>query len=109
MVTLEQGRGREQHGRRPALIIQSEGGNDFSETTIIAAMSMHAPAGFLFRVAVSAEESGLREASTIMLDQLRTISQDRLRECVGHASPAVMEEVDRALHYSLGLAGCQIV
>ncbi len=103
LVNLERGRGREQQGTRPALIIQSDEGNEFAASTIIAAMSTQASGSFLFRVEVKPQDSGLREASTVMLDQLRTISQERLREPIGRVPPSVMAEVDRAMHISLGL------
>lgn len=103
LVNLERGRGTEQHGTRPALIVQSDEGNQFSASTIIAAMSTQASGHFRFRVVVQPEDSGLRGTSTVMLDQLRTIGQERLRSVIGRVSPSVMEEVDRALRYSLGL------
>jgi mRNA-degrading endonuclease toxin of MazEF toxin-antitoxin module len=66
-------------------------------------MSTSAIADFPVRVRVTPSESGLRESSTVMLDQLRTISQTRLREPLGRLTPHVMQDVDRALHRSLGL------
>ena len=103
LVSLDATRGREQRGQRPALVIQNDSGNEFSATTMVAVMSTQANAGYHFRVEVQPDEGGLREASTIMLDQIRTVDQTRLRDRLGKASPAVMEEVDRALHHSLGL------
>ena len=55
------------------------------------------------RVFVTLKQSGLREDSSIMLDQLRTISSDRLGQKVGQLTNDKMAEVDEALHYSLGL------
>lgn len=103
LVNLERGRGSEQQGRRPALVLQSDEGNEFASSTIVAAMSTRASADFPVRVQVKPGDSGLRETSTVMLDQLRTVSQERLREPMGRLPPHVMQDVDRALHRSLGL------
>jgi mRNA interferase MazF len=105
IVSFDPARGVEQRGTRPALVIQSDSGNEFANSTIVAAMSTSASADYLFRVEVGPENSGLREASTIMLDQITTISLQRLKEPVGQVSSWVMEEVDSALKYSLGLVG----
>jgi mRNA interferase MazF len=39
----------------------------------------------------------------IMLEQVRTIDRERLKEYVGHADEATMQSVDRAIVVSLGL------
>jgi len=105
-VNFDPGRGSEQRGSRPALVIQNDRGNEFSEKTIVASMSTRSGPGYPFRVSVSAKESGLSEQSEVLLDQILTITQDRLGRRVGHVAPTTMEEIDRALHYSLGIIFC---
>jgi mRNA interferase MazF len=100
----ERVRGHEQRGIRPALIIQSDLGNASSETTIVASLtSREFAAVYPFHVPVSPDESGLREDSTVQLEQLQTLSMDRLGRRVGRLSPEKMLEVDVAIHRSLGL------
>lgn len=101
IVSFDPARGREQGGIRPAVIIQNDDGNEFASTTIVAAMTKQ-DRDYPVRVRVSPRESGLREASSVMLDQIRTVSRDRLRERVGRLIPSAMEDVDRALRKSLG-------
>ena len=108
LVTFPQGRRGEQQGRRPALIIQNDQGNEYSPTTVVATMTSRLTE-YRFHVRVNARDSGLDGESTVMLEQLRTISQDRLGRLIGRLPPDVMHEVDRALHYSLGLMTCPIV
>ncbi len=105
LVNFARARGSEQAGQRPALIIQSDVGNEYSATTIIAAMSTSRAEGYPFRVSVSPGDSGLREQSTVLLDELLTVSVERLGRRLGHLSPHVIEQVDRAIHHSLGLIG----
>jgi mRNA interferase MazF len=106
LVNFDPGRGSEQRGTRPALVIQNDRGNEFSEKTIVASMSTRRGPAYPFRVSVSAKESGLSEHSEVLLDQVLTITQDRLGRRLGHVAPATMEEIDRALHYSLGIVFC---
>jgi len=103
MVSFEPARGFEQAGFRPGLVIQNDDGNQFASTTIVAAMTRQ-HRDYPVRVRVGAKESGLREASSVMLDQLRTVSQDRLGRRVGRLTPNAMVDVDDALRVSLGLA-----
>lgn len=103
MVNFGGGSGSRQAGLRPALVIQSDLGNEYASTTIVAAMSTAPGPAYPVRVTVSPGESGLRETSTVKLDQIVTVDQRALGRRVGRLAPAVMQEVDRALHYSLGL------
>ena len=96
-------RGSEQGGKRPALIIQNDTGNTSSTTTIIAAITSKAKASYPFHVEVSAQESGLPQDSTILLEQIFTISKSRLIRRNSVLSLAKMRDVDRALQFSLSL------
>lgn len=99
-------RGSEQGGQRPALIIQNDTGNTSSTTsttTIIAAITAKTKASYPFHVEVSAQESGLPQDSTILLEQILTISKSRLIRRASVLSSARMRDVDRALQFSLSL------
>jgi mRNA interferase MazF len=103
-IGSRQSRGSEQAGRRPALIIQNDFGNETSETTIVALMTSHAfSRDYPFHVAVGPAESGLPGPSTVLLEQLQTVSTERLYQRAGSLPSHVMEQVDRAIHLSLGL------
>lgn len=96
-------RGSEQGGRRPALIIQNNVGNTSSSTTIIAAITSKKKGPYSFHVDISAAESGLPHDSTILFEQLLTISQSRLISKAGSLSPIKVREIDMALKISLGI------
>jgi len=95
-------KGSEQGGRRPALVIQNDSGNASSPTTIVAAITSRQKKPYPFHVDVTAAESGLSKAGTILLEQILTVSQDRLSRRAGMLSPSKMAEVDKALRVSLG-------
>ena len=101
----EPGRGSEQRGRRPALILQNDTGNRYSLTTIVAAVTSHGPRQLPIVVPVSAVESGLPRDSFVNLAHILTIDKRRLLRRCGSLSPERMLDVDQALKISFGVAG----
>ena len=95
------GRGSEQQGVRPGLVVQNDKGNANSPTTIIVAMTTQARRPYPFQVAVTAAESGLDGDGLVLCEQVVTIDQSRLREKIGELTPDKMQEVDKALRRSL--------
>ncbi len=97
------GRGSEQTGTRLALVVQNDVGNQYSPTTIVAAISTRPARAYPFQVAITADESRLPRDSIIKCEQIQTIDQNRLGRLVGVIGGEKMLEVDLALHRSLGL------
>ena len=98
------GRGREQGGARPVTVIQNDRGNETSDTTIVALMTSRVSARtYPMHVVVGPGETGLEGRSTILLEQIQTVDISRLGRRTGMLLPRTMQEVDSALHHSLGL------
>lgn len=97
--------GCEQGGIRPVLIIQNNVGNHFSPTVIAAAITSRKKKDMPTHVLIDENNTRLFADSRIMLEQVRTIDRERLKEYVGHADSATMQSVDRAIAVSLGLSG----
>ncbi|HBT48032.1 MAG TPA: PemK family transcriptional regulator [Peptococcaceae bacterium] len=96
--------GSEQGGTRPVLIIQNDIGNQYSPTTIVAAITSQINKAKLpTHVEISAAQSGLERDSVILTEQIRTIDKSRLRQKVAFLDDEIMEKVNRALEISLGL------
>ncbi len=93
--------GSEQGGLRPVLIIQNDLGNRSSLTTIVAAITSKQKKSYAFHVEITASESGLRNDSVVLLEQIRTVNQSRLRNKVGCLSSTKMHDVNKALKVSL--------
>lgn len=97
--------GSEQSGTRPCLIIQNNVGNQFSGTVIIAAItSRMSKTKIPTHVSLRESEGGLVKNSMVLLEQIRTIDKNRLREHMGRLSEKTMESINRALQISFGLA-----
>ena len=102
-VDFGQPRGSEQGGRRPALIVQNDLGNQASSVTIVAALtSRPMRREYPFHVHVGAPL--LPKEGTVLCEQIRTVAMDRLEGSPLAALPEnLMHDVDKALMHSLGL------
>jgi mRNA interferase MazF len=96
--------GSEQGGRRPVVVLQNDIGNQYSPTTIVAAITSRLKKAKLpTHVEIKAEKFNLAKNSVVLLEQLRTIDKKRLGERIGCFDEETMTLVDRALSVSLGL------
>lgn len=95
--------GCEQGGVRPVLIIQNNVGNHFSPTVIAAAITSRRKKDMPTHVLLDEEGTRLFTDSRIMLEQVRTIDRERLKDYVGSANAATMQYVDHAIAVSFGL------
>ena len=102
-VNWSPGKGSEQSGLRPSLVIQNNIGNEYSPTTIVAALTTAIEKPYPFLVKVTAKESGLPKDSTVNLAVIMTIDKTRLSSKCGELSEANMREVNEAIRASLGL------
>lgn len=98
--------GSEQGGTRPVLIIQNDMGNRHSPTVIAAAITSRQKKRPLpTHIRLEDSPRGLEQESTVLLEQVRTIDRARLKEYIGRADRATMQDVDHAIAVSFGLDG----
>jgi mRNA interferase MazF len=103
-VDFGEGRGREQRGRRPALVVQNDRGNRSSGHTVVAILSTAAlPRVYPFTVPYEAGKGGLKRAGHVNCAHLHTIDQSRLEEFAGQFDTDMMSRVGEALRYELDL------
>ena len=96
--------GSEQGGMRPVLIVQNDTGNRHSPTVIAAAItSRMGKAPLPTHISLTGRSCGLSRDSIILLEQIRTIDKQRLRERMGRLPEETMGQVDRAIALSFGL------
>ena len=95
--------GCEQGGIRPVLIIQNNTGNHFSPTVIAAAITGRRKKDMPTHVLLDEEGTRLFTDSCILLEQVRTIDRERLKEYVGSVNTETMQYVDHAIAVSFGL------
>ena len=100
------GRGSEQTGMRPALIIQSDAGNRNPryDLTIVATLSTKGKATIPTHVELTPSPgNGLREVTYVKGEQIMTVAKERLRDRIGRVSEQDMNRVEAALKRSQGL------
>jgi len=97
--------GSEQGGIRPVLIIQNDIGNKHSPTVIVAAITSRVTKATLPTHCNLNAHAGLEVNSIALLEQIRTIDKQRLKERVGTLEHEDMQAVNEALAISVGLNG----
>ncbi|HJB01985.1 MAG TPA: type II toxin-antitoxin system PemK/MazF family toxin [Candidatus Mediterraneibacter merdavium] len=96
--------GSEQGGIRPVLIIQNNVGNKHSPTVICAAVTSRMNKAKLpTHIEISTRDYDIVKNSVILLEQIRTIDKQRLKEYVCHIDGGMMRKVDQAIRISLEL------
>lgn len=98
--------GSEQGGLRPVLIIQNDVGNRYSPTVIAAAITSRMGKTRLpTHIDIYADKAGLAKDSVVLLEQIRTLDKQRLKEKMGHLDDGMMNEINNAIAVSFGLGG----
>ena len=96
--------GSEQGGVRPVLINQNDVGNKHSPTVICAAITSRMNKAKLpTHVELNTRRCAMIKDSVILLEQLRTIDKQRLKEKICHIDEELQQKVDEALMVSLEL------
>ena len=96
--------GSEQGGIRPVLIIQNDVGNRHSPTVICAAITSRMNKAKLpTHVEIDARRYPIVKPSVVLLEQIRTIDKQRLRDLVCHLDEEIMNKVDEAIRISFEL------
>lgn len=101
--------GSEQGGLRPVLIVQNDVGNRYSPTVIAAAITSKTGKTKLpthidvLCANSSVGDLGLARDSVILLEQVRTIDKQRLKEHIGHLDEYTMQKVNNAISVSFGI------
>ena len=107
LIDLGAGRGHEQSGQRPALVLSIDGFNAGPAELLVVvpltsqtAKSKNIPA----HLRVDPPEGGLKTPSVVLCDQLRTVSKDRLgKDPWGIVSDVTLMKVENAVRVLLGL------
>ena len=96
--------GSEQGGVRPVLIIQNDVGNRHSPTVICAAITSRMNKAKLpTHVELNRGSCDMIRDSVILIEQVRTIDKQRLKEKICHIDGELLQKVNEALMISLEL------
>ena len=105
LVNFDPTVGAEIKKTRPALILQNDIANRHSSITIVAAITSQFEAPlYPTEVLIRAREGGLTVDSVVLLNQIRSLDKQRLVRRLGAIQQATMDQVERALMISFGMA-----
>lgn len=105
LVNFNPGRGSEQKGTRPALVIQNNTGNQYAATTIVAAITTTIKS-YPVTLVLEKGDGGLPQRSMINLAQILTLDKKRLIRKISSLPEDKLAHLDRAIAISLGLDVC---
>jgi mRNA interferase MazF len=94
---------------RPAVVIQNDVGNAYSDNLILASISSAVPEKEFpvhYRIAAGTEiakQAGLSVDCVVKAETIITIPKDRVIEILGHFPAEAMAEIDQRLRVSLAL------
>jgi mRNA interferase MazF len=95
--------GREQSGRRPAVVVSADPLNESRAGVAIVVPTTTTPRGLPSHVEIDPTSSGLDELSYAKCEDVKSISEQRLIAQLGAVSDVVMLEIARALRFLLYL------
>lgn len=96
-------RGREQSGRRPALVVASDLYLEQADTLAIVLPATTAEHGWPNHILLRGPRLALAKPTFVMTEQPRTVTRDRLVGVVGAVDVATMRDVDGWLRDFLAL------
>lgn len=104
LADLGPGRGTEPGKTRPVLVLQTDLLNRFHPSVVILPItSQLEPDGAPLRVRLAKGEGGLRAESDVLIDQIRSIDNRRLRGTLGALPARRVAAVERAVALLLDL------
>jgi len=105
LVDLCNAIGSEQGGVRPAIVVQNEVGNQFAPTTIVCPLTSKQKKNIVTHVLLTPGDCGIREESTVLCEQLRTVDKERLIKKIGEVhNIEKLQAINNKIIVSLGLA-----
>jgi mRNA interferase MazF len=95
--------GREQSGRRPAVIVSADPLNDSRAGVVIVVPATTAVRGLPSHIEIDPRDSGLDETSYAKCEDVKSISEQRLIARLGAVGEETMFQIARALRLLLDL------
>ena len=103
MADLGIGRGREQSGTRPVLIISVDAFNQSGAELVLAIPLTSRQKRIRTHVEILPPEGGVTVPSYIKCEDMRSVSTERLLRLMGTVSTSTLSEVETRLRFLLGL------
>lgn len=103
IVNLDPTKGREQAGKRPALVLSVDHFNHGPAELVVILPITSKAKGIPLHVAVTPPEGGLSQPSFIKCEDVRSVSKERLLSKLGTVTAQTMAAVEDRIKRLLGL------
>jgi mRNA interferase MazF len=100
---LDPTRGREQAGKRPLLVVSTDGFNHGPAELVVVLPITSKDKGIPWHFPIKAGEGGLVRNSFVMCEAIRCVARERLVKRLGHVSPSTLNQVELRLRMLLDL------
>jgi mRNA interferase MazF len=95
--------GREQSGRRPAVVVSADPLNASRAGVVIVVPTTTTPRGLPSHIEIEPGSSGLDDPSYAKCEDVKSVSEQRLIARLGSVSDAVTFDISRALRFLLDI------
>lgn len=95
--------GREQSGRRPAVVVSADPLNDSAAGVVIVVPTTTRARGLPSHIEIDAQRSGLEEVSYAKCEDVKSVSEQRLLARLGAADGEALFQIARAMRFLLDL------
>jgi mRNA interferase MazF len=95
--------GREQAGRRPAVVVSANDLNDSKAGVVIVVPTTTIARGLPSHIEIDSHDSGLDETSYAKCEDVKSISEQRLIAQLGAVDEGTMHQIARVLQFLLDL------
>lgn len=103
LADLDPTRGHEQGGKRPVLVISADIYNSGPAGLVVVLPLTKTHRGIPLHLQIAPPEGGIKSASSILCDAVRSISKDRLVKRWGAVSKTVLLGIEDRIKILLGL------
>ena len=103
MLNLNPTRGREQRGRRPALVLSTDQFNQGPAELVVVLPITGTQRGIPLHVRVDSPEGGVKKTSYVKCEDIRSVSKERFEKRWGVISLETMREVEDRVRVLLEL------
>lgn len=104
LADLGKGLGNEMSSTRPVVILSGNHINKASHIVLVAPVNNNSTKrGYQSRVDVGTDGTGLRREGQVMVEHMRAVDIQRLKEYIGRVSKRTMEELNTAILCTTGV------
>jgi len=103
VVDLGKGKGHEQSGQRPGLLVSVDEFNQGPAGLVVVLPLTSRDKGIPWHVEITPSEGGVKKVSYIKCEDVRSVSVKRLRSCWGKVSKSTMKKIEERLRILLKL------